>query len=124
MRKRRSSDGPELRDDSVPGVGETSSVQGQGCRPVRVVKLSSVVWLCLGLSVGTICGGPWLKDFVDLLRGYRWNYLDRCIMETPEDTGYGVDFCRTPVDCEMCREVDRIEEIDVDSLSVEQFEER
>ena len=33
-------------------------------------------------------------------------------------------FVRTPVDCEMCREVDRIEEMDVDSLSVEQFEER
>ena len=24
---------------------------------------------------------------------YRWNYLDRCILETPE-SGYGVDFCR------------------------------
>jgi len=124
MRKRRSSDGPDLSEDTLPGVGDARSVLGQGCRPVRVVKVNSVVWLCLGLAVGIICGGPWLRDFMDLLRGYRWNYLDRCIMETPEDTGYGVDFCRTPVNCEMCRDVDRIEEVDVDSLSVEQFEER
>ena len=28
----------------------------------------------------------------------------RCIMETPE-SGYGVDFCREPVDCNVCSDV-------------------
>ena len=42
---------------------------------------------------GSISGGPWLKELEDVLNGYRWNYLDRCILETPE-SGYGVDFCR------------------------------
>ena len=50
MRKRRSSDGPELRDDSVPGVGEISSVQGQGKYHWYQVVLSVVrlTWLLRG----------------------------------------------------------------------------
>ena len=35
-----------------------------------------------------------MKDLADLIHGYRWNYLYRCIMETREDKGYSVDFCR------------------------------
>ena len=59
-----------------------------------------------------------------MMWGYRWNYINRCIMETPEDTGYGVDFCRTPVDCGICRYVEAIDEVHVEDLSVEDFEER
>ena len=73
----------------------------------------------------------------------------RCILETPETHGYGVDFCRVPVDCEICSDVSvfkltvsviggfakaetpwwplqvrEIEELHVSDLSVELFEER
>ena len=75
----------------------------------------------------------------------------RCILETPETHGYGVDFCRVPVDCDICSDVNiyallslscknqtiftllmdgsgvqvrEIEEVHVSDLSVELFEER
>ena len=124
MRKRKSSGGTSHNEDITTWNDDRHSGLGQGCGTVRVVRISSVVWLCLGLAVGTVCGGPWLKEVVDVVRGYRWNYIDRCIMETPEDTGYGVDFCRTPVDCGICRDVDAIDEVHVEDLSVEDFEDR
>ena len=37
---------------------------------------------------------------------------------------YGVDFCRVPADCSVCSEVDRVEEVAVEDLSVELFQER
>ena len=85
---------------------------------------------------GSISGGPWLKELEDVIYGYRWNYLDRCILETPE-SGYGVDFCRqvsegfirkqshetfrTPVNCDTCRHVRRIDEVHVSEISWEEF---
>ena len=78
----------------------------------------------------------------------------RCILETPETHGYGVDFCRVPVDCDICSDVSifyapisllplqepknihctiwmvwcaqvrEIEEVHVSDLSIELFEER
>jgi len=91
---------------------------------VQVVKLSSVVWLCIGMALGSAFGGPWLQDLVDKIYGYRWNYLDRCILETPDEDGYGVDFCRHPANCQDCAKVTQIEEIHVDDLTVDMFEER
>jgi len=86
----------------------------------KVVRLSNVIWLLLGLLIGSISGGPWLKELEDVIYGYRWNYLDRCILETPE-SGYGVDFCRTPVNCDTCRHVRRIDEVHVSEISWEEF---
>ena len=71
---------------------------------VRVVEIPSVAWLCLGLVIGntvllccaglcwagSLCGGPWLTGLLDWARGYRWNHQDRCILETPTDTGYRI----------------------------------
>ena len=37
---------------------------------------------------------------------------------------YGVDFCRVPADCSVCSEVDQVEEVAVEDLSVELFQER
>ena len=51
---------------------------------------------------------------------FRWNYLDRCILETPE-SGFGVDFCRTPVSCDMCRDVRDIDDVHVSQLSWQDF---
>ena len=134
-------------------VKERRREQGRKCNQIKVVKVSSVAWLCLGLiigwlqkflanieqtSLGCTFGAPWTEDLMDLIRGYRWNRLDRftairemtlfirdhniqdilmhenhtkcismtrCILETPEPHGYGVDFCRVPVDCEICSDV-------------------
>jgi len=124
IRKRKNSGGNSSNSEDYLNNASEEEEGSEKIRPVRVVKVSAVVWLSLGLVIGTVCGGPWLKDLVDLIHGYRWNYIDRCIMETPEDTGYGVDFCRSPVDCSICRDVNAIDEVHVDSLSVEEFEER
>lgn len=97
---------------------------GEPGRKLRVIGYPCVVWLCIGLAIGSICGGPWCADLVDFVRGYRWNYLDRCILETPDTHGFGVDFCRIPVDCSECSDVRKIDEIHVDDLSQELFEER
>lgn len=124
MRKRKNSDVGAQEDGDDGPRGDNKQRRRGGNPTIKVVRVSSVAWLCLGLAIGTLCGGPWLKDIVDVLRGYRWNYLDRCILETPEDSGVGVDFCRVPVDCDMCRSVDKIDEVHVDDLSVEEFEAR
>jgi len=118
LRKRKSS---ENEQETEPNLIEEKQI---GNESVRVLKLNSAVALSLGVLIGSICGGPWLQDLVDLARGYRWNYVDRCIMETPESNGYGVDFCRTPVDCSSCQNVDKIDEISVENLSVDLFEGR
>merc|ERR1712130_696215 len=68
--------------------------------------------------LGCTFGAPWTEDLLDLIRGYRWNRLDRCILETPETHGYGVDFCRVPVDCDVCSDVREIEEVHVSDLSI------
>jgi len=91
---------------------------------VKVVKISAIGWMACGFILGSVCGGPWCEDIVNWMRGYRWNYLDRCIMETPDTSGYGVDFCRTPVDCSMCSDVKEIESIHVNDINVEMFENR
>ena len=45
-------------------------------------------------------------------------------MESPDDTGYGTDFCRNPSDCEFCLDVDKIDTINVNDLDAETFERR
>jgi hypothetical protein len=74
-----------------------------------------VVGLLLGLLLGCGLSSPWTEDLVDLLRGYRWNRLNRCIPEPP-------DYCRKPSDCDICSEVQGIDEVHVEDLSVELFE--
>lgn len=118
MRKRKTSE-TDLDSRHVAEDGDGKLVT------VRVVRLSAAVWLSLGVIVGSLAGGPWLQELVDFARGYRWNPLERCIMEVNEDTGFGVDFCRAPVQCEeVCAGVRGVEEVHVDHLTVEMFEER
>jgi len=126
-RKRNSDEQEDQEHKEEEGEGRHRCVvhsTGHNGPTIRVVRLSGVFWLCIGLAIGSICGGPWLTDLVDIIRGYRWNYIDRCIMETPDTDGYGVDFCRIPVDCSICSEVKHIDEIHVDNLPVWLFEEK
>lgn len=90
---------------------------------VHVVKASSLVWFSMGLLLGQLGCGPWLEEMASLLRGYSWDFRERCILQY-KDSGYGLDFCRAPVDCNICRDVHQVDELYVDSLSVEEFEER
>jgi len=86
---------------------------------------STLAWLTIGLLIGSFVRGPWTQDVLELLRGYRWNPLERCIVESPDTSGNGVDFCRLPVDCKaVCSQVSSIDEFHVDDLSMELFEER
>ena len=73
--------------------------------------------------VGSVLGVKLLEEVVDKLRGYRWNYLDRCIIEHGID-GNGLNFCREPVDCNICSDVNEIEVLDVDEIDVDLFEKR
>ena len=56
-----------------------------------VVSLTSVVCLLLGFILGSRLGSRALQDFIDEYYGYRWNYLEKCIIG--DDTFAG-GYCR------------------------------
>ena len=83
MRKRKSSEPPEEENTPSPGDWRTGEAQ-----VIRVVRISNIVWLCLGLVIGQsvrvnmfilkflswsgcICGGPWTTLLEEKLYGYR-----------------------------------------------------
>ena len=63
--------------------------------PLGFFDKSTLAWLTLGLVIGhlpflggndhheksivagSFVGGPWTQDVVEILRGYRWNHLER-----------------------------------------------
>ena len=49
MRKRKSSEPPE--EENIQSEGERKTVKAQ---VIRVVHISNVVWLCLGLVIGQL----------------------------------------------------------------------
>ena len=118
MRRRRNSETPQ----ESPSVQEGDEATGTG--KVQVVEVRVVIWMCLGLVVGTICGGMSMRNILDRIYGYRWDSVRRCIIENEAEEGYGADFCRLPVDCEVCEDVDAIDDVSVDSISVDMFEEK
>jgi len=120
MRKRKLSPALDIRES--PGTNVVQALQQEHQKPpIQVVQLRSIWWLCLGLVVGSLCNGWVLEAFTEVIYGYRWNYVQRCIIED-EEKGYGQDFCRVPVDCSMCEDVDKIDEIHIDALTEEEFE--
>ena len=80
--------------------------------------------MLIALLTGFLVGGPWLGAVTDLVFGYRWNFVDRCIIEDADDKGNGVDYCRLPVNCEICQNVDKIDDVHVSNITIEEFEER
>jgi len=118
LRKRKkSSENKEEQIHSVP----KGNVMGNGA---TFIELNSAVCLLTGLILGISFGGPWGMDVLDKLRGYRWDYRQRCIMESPNVQEYGVDFCRLPVDCGICKDINTIDEVHISDLTVQQFQER
>jgi len=121
LRKRKSSD----ERDENGGINHTNKTEESRTRSeITVISLPSFISLLLGICIGGIIVGPWWKDILDIMRGYRWDYKNRCIMESPNGDGYGVDFCRIPVDCNVCSGIREIDEFNVDDLSIELFAEK
>ena len=56
-----------------------------------VVSLTSVICLLLGFLLGTRLGSRALQDFIDEYYGYRWNYLEKCIIG---DETFAGGYCR------------------------------
>lgn len=56
-----------------------------------VVSLTSVVCLLLGFTLGSRLGSRALQDFIDDYYGYRWNYLEKCIIG---DETFAGGYCR------------------------------
>ena len=63
------------------------------CKPQyqRVVSLISVICLLLGFILGSRLGSRALQDFIDGYYGYRWNYLEKCIIG---DETFAGGYCR------------------------------
>ena len=115
MRRRKTSGSREPQD-----LYETPRVR-EGDVKVHVIEVKALIWLVVGLVIGNLCAGAWMRDIQDYIRGYRWDRKDKCIIEDEKD-GYGKDDCRIPVDCKICEDVTVIDEISVDDLTVEKFE--
>jgi len=128
MRRRHGEDTSAPKSDNEKDESEQKSrkkkSKSSGDEAVKVVRIGAIGWICCGFIIGSIFGGSWTDDLVNWVRGYRWNYLDRCIMETPDTSGYGVDFCRTPTDCSFCSDIKEIETIHVDKINEDMFENR
>jgi len=86
-----------------------------------ILHIPSILYLLAGIIAGAICSGPWVGDLMVLIRGYRWDYTERCILVDPDTDGFGTDFCRLPVDCSVCSGVKQIDEIHINNLTVEMF---
>lgn len=82
--------------------------------------VSCILWIVLGVAIGSTFGTEVLKDLLDTTYGYRWNYEDKCII----DEGYFAGgFCRAPLNC-SCIDVNRIDEITLNDINEKIFEER
>jgi len=117
MRRRKTSGSPEPIDNH-----ETSEIR-DGDTKVHVIEVKALIWLALGLVIGNICAGNLIRDVQDYIRGYRWDWKDRCIIEA-EENGYGKDDCRIPVDCDICKDIHVIDEIKIDDLTIDKFEKK
>ena len=62
MRKRKLSDSDQLHVEKIKSEAcdkNDDKTDEEQCEVV-VVRLSGVVWLCVGILIGTVAGGPWL----------------------------------------------------------------
>jgi len=120
LRKRKSSTERSENSKEALSNGMTTMTRSQ----ITVVPLHSVIALLAGIIIGGILMGPWWKDYLDIIRGYRWDYKNRCIMESPNGDGNGVDFCRLPAECSTCCEVHEIDDVHVDDITFQDFAEK
>jgi len=92
------------------------------CKPQyqRVVSLTSVICLLLGFILGSRLGSRALQDFIDGYYGYRWNYLEKCIIG---DETFAGGYCRAPKTC-TCNDVDHIDIVEYFEMTEDRYEEK
>ena len=56
-----------------------------------VVPVSTVIWILVGVFLGICVGSQAVVDFIDFCYGYRWNYVERCIID---DGTFAGGYCR------------------------------
>ena len=76
MRKRKSSEPPEEENTPSPGDWRTGEAQ-----VIRVVRISNIVWLCLGLVIGqSVRVNMFILKYQDSNhRMYLWGTMDHVI---------------------------------------------
>merc|ERR1711884_165250 len=84
------------------------------------VQISSVAWLIVGVALGSMFGSRCLQEAIDLYNGYRWNYLEKCIINPGNFAG---GYCRMPKEC-TCAGLDGIDDIPAAEMTSELFKER
>ena len=75
-------------------------MQDFSCQEIIIFEGSRSLWFLppwnspLQYCSGSLLCGPWIHDIVGYCLGYRWDFVNKCIMESPNENGYGTDFCR------------------------------
>ena len=84
------------------------------------IPFSAALWLIAGVIFGSMFGSRYLHEAIDLYNGYRWNYVEKCIINPGNFAG---GYCRMPKEC-TCTDVDGIEDIPAAEMTSELFKER
>lgn len=92
--------------------------------PIRVTIMNSEISVIFSIIIGVLLVGPWSRELLDTIRGYRWDSHNKCIMESPNEAGDGVDYCRIPADCSVCSGVNQIDELHISNISIQNFVEK
>jgi len=82
-----------------------------------VIPLSAVICIIVGFIFGSSIGSRFIQDSIDEFYGYRWNYLERCIIN---DGTFAGGYCRAPKEC-TCKDVTKIDELTVDEMTEELY---
>jgi len=88
----------------------------------NTIELKSIVFLIFGLLFGLSVGTHILNILLSKVRGYRWDYIHRCVLEEKDEYGNGLAFCRSLVDCDICKDVSVVDEVFIDELEPANFE--
>jgi len=84
------------------------------------IPVSAAVWLIAGVIFGSMFGSRYLQEAIDLYNGYRWNYVEKCIINPGNFAG---GYCRMPKEC-TCTDVDSIDDIQATQMTPELFKDR
>ena len=84
------------------------------------IPVSATVWLITGVIFGSMFGSRYLQEAIDLYNGYRWNYMEKCIINPGNFAG---GYCRMPKEC-TCAGLEGIDDIPAAEMTSELFKER
>ena len=84
------------------------------------IPAAGAAWLIVGVFFGSIFGSRYLQEAIDLYHGYRWNYMEKCIINPGNFAG---GYCRMPKEC-TCDDLDAIDDIPAAEMTSDLFKER